>query len=258
LKSEWSFDARLSQELNAARKQVLRPILAELKQDLQLKTAVDVGCGVGHFSNFLKELGFDVLGVDAREENVAEARQRHPHIEFRVLNAEDAAMEKLGAFDLGLCLGLLYHLENPFRVIRHLSSITSKIAFVEGVCYPSTEPAMVLLDENTLEDQAVNYLAFYPSEACLLKMLYRSAFTDCFYPRPMPAHPFYQKNRNGFRYRTLIAASKVGVTSEQLVREAESETDLTPWNMRPLRALGLRVDRLAAFILKGLRLSAKK
>jgi SAM-dependent methyltransferase len=258
LKSDWSFDAQLYQELNAAREQVLRPILAELKDDLHLKTVVDVGSGVGHFSNFLHSLGFEVLGVDAREENVTEARKRFPNLEFRVQNAEDSAMEKLGVFDVGLCLGLLYHLENPFRVIRHLAAITSKIAFVEGVCYPSTDPVMVLLNENKLGDQGVNYLAFYPSEACLLKMLYHAAFTDCFYPLPMPPHPFYERNGNGFRYRTILAASKAPVASRYLVRKAEPETDLTPWNMKPLRALGLRADRLAGLFLKALRPSAKK
>lgn len=258
LKSDWSFDARLYQELNAAREQVLRPILAELKSDLQLKTAVDVGCGVGHFSNFLHSLGLDVLGVDVREENVTESRRRYPHLDFRLLNAEEPAMENLGVFDIGLCLGLLYHLENPFRVIRQLGAITSKISIAEGVCYPSTEPVMVLLNENELGDQGVNYLAFYPSEACLLKMFYHSGFADCFYPRPMPSHPFYQRNGNGYRYRTIMAAAKVPVTSERLVRQPEIETALTPWNMKPLRALGLRADRLAGLFFKALRSSPRK
>jgi SAM-dependent methyltransferase len=258
LKSNWSFDADLYQQLNTAREQVLRPVLAELKDKLTLKTSVDVGCGVGHFSNLLHSLGFEVLGVDAREENVVEARQRYPHLEFRVMNAEDPGMEKLGPFDIGLCLGLLYHLENPFRAIRALGTITSRIAFVEGVCYPSDEPVMALLNENKLGDQGVNYLAFYPSEASLLKMLYNSTFTDCFHPQPMPAHPFYQLNKNGFRYRTMMVASKMPLTSGLLEPVREPETELTPWNMKPLRALGLRADRLAGRFLKTVKPSVKK
>jgi hypothetical protein len=117
---------------------------------------------------------------------------------------------------------------------------------------------MVLLNENNLGDQGVNYLAFYPSEACLLKMFYHSSFTDCFYPRSMPAHAFYQKNKNGFRYRTMVAAAKVAVSSERLIREAEPETELTPWNLKPLRAWGLRTDRLAGLFLKALRPFKKK
>jgi len=258
LKAEWSFDQGLYQELNTTREQVLREVLAEQKANLELKTAIDVGCGVGHFSNFLHSQGLEVLGVDAREENIEEARRRYPDIEFRVVNAEDPDMRKLGTFDFVLCLGLLYHLENPFLVLRQLGALTAKLAMVEGVCYPSNEPAMVLMDESKAGDQGVNYVAFYPSEACLLKMLYRSSFTDCFYPWPMPGHPFYQKNLNGFRYRTMMGASKVAVRSERLVREAEPQTDLTPYNMMPLRAWGLRTDRLAGLFQKALHLFTKK
>jgi SAM-dependent methyltransferase len=248
LKADWPFDQRLYQEINTAREQVLRSVLAELMEKLQLKTAIDVGCGLGHFSYFLHSLGFDVLGVDAREENIDEAKKRYPGPVFRVAKAEDSSAANLGTFDLVLCLGLLYHLENPFHVIRQLSGMTGKLALVEGVCYPSDEPAMVLLDENNLEDQGINYLAFYPSESCLLKMLYRSGFPKCFWPRPMPQHEFYEKSRNGFRYRTMMAASKIEIESNFLSPVLEPRTEITPWNLRPLRALGQRADRFYGFL----------
>jgi SAM-dependent methyltransferase len=247
LKANWAFDQRLYQELNAAREQVVKNVLSDLRAPLELKTAVDVGCGLGHFSNFLHSLGFQVLGVDARRENVEEAQKRYPELRFQVANAEDLAVNKLGTFDLVLCLGLLYHLENPFHVIRQLAGMTAKLALVEGVCYPSSEPAMVLLNENTIEDQGVNYLAFYPSESCLLKMLYRSGFSACFFPSPMPAHPFYEANKSGYRYRTMMAAAKVNLSSPALSTVAEPKTDLTPWNLKPLRALGFRSNRIYNF-----------
>lgn len=103
---------------------------------------------------------------------------------------------------------------------------------------------MVLLDENVLGDQGVNYLAFYPSESCLLKMLYKAGYGTCFYPSPMPVHAAYVRNKNGFRYRTMMAAAKVEMESRWLAKEAEPVTDLTPWNRKPLRAMGLRVDRM--------------
>jgi SAM-dependent methyltransferase len=244
LRVDWPFDQRLYQELNAARERVVQRVLGDLKQRLQLKTAIDIGCGLGHFSHFLHSLGFEVLGIDAREDNIEEARRRYPELAFQVVNAEDMAMSKLGTFDLVLCLGLLYHLENPFRVIRQLSGMTAKLTMIEGVCYPSSVPAMVLLDENNLGDQGVNHLAFYPSESCLLKMLYRSGFDKCFFPNPMPAHRFYEKNKNGCRYRTMVVAAMMQMDSSYLSPEAEPQTDLTPWNLKPLRALGRRFDRV--------------
>jgi len=35
-----------------------------IKEPLSLRTAIDVGCGLGYFSGFLRSLGFDVTAVD--------------------------------------------------------------------------------------------------------------------------------------------------------------------------------------------------
>jgi SAM-dependent methyltransferase len=253
MSADWAFDRPLYQELNAPREDALRNVLTDLREKLQLKTAIDVGCGLGHFTKFLHSLGFEAEGVDAREENVAEARKRYPDLQFRTANVETMEPGSFGKFDLVLCLGLLYHLENPFRAIRNLEAMTQKLALIEGICYPSTEPVMVLLDENEIGDQGVNYFAFYPSENCLLKMLYRSGYAACFYPKPMPSHAAYVRNRNGFSYRTMILAARIALDSTLLTRVAEPQTDLTPWNRKPLRALGLRMDRLNGALMKVLK-----
>ena len=243
MNNNWEFDQRLYQELNAAREETVREIVTALKDEMELKTAVDVGCGLGHFTNFLGSLGFRAVGVDARKENVEEARRRYPNVQFEVRNAEDPELLGLGTFDLVLCFGLLYHLENPFRVIRTLGSMTGKLALLEGICYPSDEPVMVLIDEDRLEDQGVNYVAYYPSEACLFKMLYSSGFLACFHPAKMPRHSFYQPAGNSFRYRTIIAASKTQTTSSVLAIRPQTPSDLRSWRLKPMRALGPRTDR---------------
>lgn len=43
---------------------------------------LDLGCGPGHVTAFLKECGADVCGQDLSPELIAEARQRHPNIPF--------------------------------------------------------------------------------------------------------------------------------------------------------------------------------
>ncbi|MGZ4493325.1 MAG: class I SAM-dependent DNA methyltransferase [Nocardioides sp.] len=43
----------------------------------------DVGCGPGRLTPHLHDLGLDVLGIDLSPGMVAEARRRHPHLEFR-------------------------------------------------------------------------------------------------------------------------------------------------------------------------------
>src|SRR6266478_5089926 len=91
-----------------------------------LSKAVDAGCGVGFFSQTLAECGLNVRGFDGRGENVAEARRRFPHIPFEQGDIEERAILELGRYDLVLCCGLLYHLENPLLAIRHLRGLTEK------------------------------------------------------------------------------------------------------------------------------------
>ena len=238
MNTAWVFDEKHYQELNLARESVVKSLISEQAGHLNLKTAIDVGCGVGHFSGLLSSLGLEVIGVDAREENVAEARRRFPEIDFQVLDAEQCNADRLGRFDLVLCLGLIYHLENPFRVIRNLAGMSSQLVVLEGMVYPSCEPIMALLDENNLNDQGVNYVAFYPTEACMAKMLARSGFASCYLPNPMPRHSFYEFQTNGFRIRSMMVGAPAPVSSRVLKAYEETVEKRTPWSMPPFYVPG--------------------
>lgn len=74
------FDRKEYRALIEAREQTLRSIVKRLKPVLGLSTAVDVGCGVGFFSQTLAECGLSTCGFDARAENIEEARKRFPGI----------------------------------------------------------------------------------------------------------------------------------------------------------------------------------
>lgn len=234
MSSPWVFDQSHYDALNAARGETVARLLPELKQRLNLETALDLGCGLGHYAKLLHGHGLDVLAVDGRSENVEEARRRHPQLKFQVADAQDPNLAQLGKFDLVFCFGLLYHLENPFRVIRSIAKLSSKLILIEGIVYPSPEPAMVLMDENTGVDQGLNYMAFYPSESCLIKMLRRSGLSHCYNPVPMPAHPEYHRGSNGFRRRTVLAAARESLDSPMLAAWEESSPEFSPWAMMPL------------------------
>ncbi|HWF04364.1 MAG TPA: class I SAM-dependent methyltransferase, partial [Candidatus Angelobacter sp.] len=123
---QFIFDQAVQSELRDAKGAFLRRVVSPWKSALGLQTAFDTGCGVGYFSGVLQELGLRVAAADGRAENVAEARERYPSIDFRVADAESASPD-LGTFDLVLCFGLLYHLENPLRAMRNLRALTGKI-----------------------------------------------------------------------------------------------------------------------------------
>ena len=242
------FDREHYDRLNVSRGALVSSLLMELKEPLGLKSAIDVGCGLGHFSGLLRGLGFDVTAVDGRAENAEEAARRHPGINFHTCNAEDPQLRKLGKFDLVFCFGLLYHLENPLLVIRHLQAMTGRLLLLDAVVFPGDEPIMALVDEAPLEDQGLAHFAFYPTQACLEKMLYRAGFPFAYRLAEMPDHPEYYSGRHTRKIRTMLAASAAPISSTRLLPVAEPSISIQPWNpaiLPPSSALG-KIRRFAA------------
>ena len=181
-----------------------------------IDSALDVGCGLGDFSGFLSQFGIPrVVGVDGRTENIAEAQKRHVGPLFQVADAEE--LPELGCFDLVLCFGLLYHLENPIRAIRKLQAATSKVLLLESMCIHAQEPRLELMDEATHNNQGLNYLAMYPSEPALVKMLHRSGFSFVYGFRTLPNNEFYRTSKWRVRMRTMMLASRIELQCENLV-----------------------------------------
>jgi SAM-dependent methyltransferase len=230
--SNFVFDQPHYDALNAAREATLSQLLKSLKKGLELRTAVDIGCGLGHFAVFLRDLGFDVLALDGRLENVNEAGRRCPDLEFRVANVEDTGIQTLGKFDLVLCLGLLYHLENPFVAVRNLFAITGKVAVLEGVCVPGDEPIFAVRDESPTEDQGLRHVALYPSENGLIKLLYCSGFSHVYRLKTKPALREYGSTTAREQVRTMLVAAPGELSVETLVPAAEPYTDPDPWTIR--------------------------
>lgn len=246
------FDAPSAKELTRARQDFIQSFLAEIRTQAALQGALDVGCGVGYLSKFLNNLGFEVVAIDGREENTIEARKRYPGITFLTADAERLT-DEVEPHDLVLCAGLLYHLENPFRVIRNLHALTRKVLIVEGMCTPGPEATMELLDEGSLTDQGLNFVAFYPTEACLVKMLYRSGFPFVYLFQRLPEHSLYRQSVGRKRERTMMVASKLPLSAPNLTLAREPMRPVTglsdPWTTSLMRT---------RYFLGGLRRSLRK
>jgi len=50
---------------------------------------LDLGCGTGHLSAQIAEMGARVVGIDSSAEMVAEARRKYPQVEFQVADARN-------------------------------------------------------------------------------------------------------------------------------------------------------------------------
>jgi len=223
------FDMPHYDALNTTRLAVIEDLLNSLRTELSFETAADVGCGVGHLSSYLASRGLKVLALDGREENVSEAKRRFPAIDFQTGNAEDEQIRLFGTFDLVVCAGLLYHLENPFAAVRNIFALTGKVAIIEGMCVPGKDPNWALRDEGPTEDQGLRHVAFYPTENGLIKLLYRAGFPFVYRFRRLPAHPNYRTTATHRQSRTILAASRVPVSTPLLARAAEPKETRDLW-----------------------------
>lgn len=112
-------------------------IRAEIPSSAAGASILDVGCHEGWFAaRCLKDVGVArVLGVDVRESSLDRARMMHAALglegaAFLAADAEELD-GSLGAFDVSLCIGLIYHLESPMRVLRRVGALTRRLLLVE-------------------------------------------------------------------------------------------------------------------------------
>jgi len=212
----WVFD-KYAPDLNQNRKLFLEKFLPEYIQNHNCRTALDLGCGLGYFSEILANLGLTVTGTDARIENLQEAKKRYPDISFQFYNVEEAPGSETIASDIVLCYGLLYHLENPFRAIRNIRKLTNKLLIISSMVAPYQEPIAYLINESHQEDQSLNFVSLVPSQACMVRMLYAAGFAAVYRPRHLPAHEQYRESSQLHQQRTILLASTTPLSSSELL-----------------------------------------
>jgi len=94
----------------------------------------DIGCLEGGYAVEFARMGFQVLGIEVRELNIAacnyvKSRTDLPNLEFVQDNALNIAQH--GVFDAVFCSGLLYHLDHPKQYLQTLASVTNKLLILQ-------------------------------------------------------------------------------------------------------------------------------
>lgn len=190
--------------------------LKSLGLPLSGKRILDVGCGIGLFAAELVRSGSEVIAIDARNENVEEARKKFPHITFHCKDIEKDDLSGLGEFDLILCYGTLYHLENIPLALRTLTRLQSPVLLIESVISDHVCPISQLADEHYSKNQALRGIAHRPSPGYIAMLLNRIGYAYVQTPKEQPLHSEFNfkwknnaeyKNHAGLLRQVIVASS---------------------------------------------------
>lgn len=172
----------------------------KMPPDLKGKTVIDVGAWDGFFSFEAERRGAKVLAIDTiawQRDFMWDPRQNKemPHtkkagfnfahkilksnVESKEIEVMDLSKE-IGEFDLVLCLGILYHLKDPFGMCRKMFDITKK----DGMLILETqidkedikEPVMAFYPTNECNNDSSNWWG--PNPECVEKMLKSAGYKE--------------------------------------------------------------------------------
>ncbi len=147
---------------------------------------LDLGCGDGDLAFLFESLGYDVTCVDyppSNQNNMQGLRALHRELRSAVTIREidvDSQFPLDAKFGLTLCLGLLYHLKNPFFLLERLARISrfcilsTRIArrLPGGAAMSEGQALAYLLGEEELNRDDTNFWIF--SEPALRRLFERT------------------------------------------------------------------------------------
>jgi len=102
------------QRADAAERRLLLRLLAAFHDP---RSAVEIGCGTGHFADFLVQHGLGIIGLDRAPAMLIEARRRFPSLPV-VLGDAHRLPFRDASTDLALFVTTLEFLEDPMRALR--------------------------------------------------------------------------------------------------------------------------------------------
>jgi len=216
-----TFDRAEAIEINQARMEHL----ASLHIPLEGKSVLDVGCGVGHLSQFFINKGCKVVCVDGRSDNIARLRQLYPNLESHIANVETDPLNRFGIFDVVFAYGLLYHLENPIFALRNMESVCQEVLLLETIICDCNLPVVRVADETDAFDQALSGIGCRPSPSYVVFVLNRAGFPHIYAPKELPKHEDFQfvsENnlewmRDGHNLRCIFIATKKKLKNSHLI-----------------------------------------
>lgn len=104
------------------------PIIDEILKSTEGKSVLDVGCGVGRYAHFYREMPVAYMGMDSSEEMLGVARKRYPELPLFHGSAFD--LSEFPEADTVIATAVLIHLPESSKALGEMWSRTKKILMV--------------------------------------------------------------------------------------------------------------------------------
>lgn len=175
------YDKRLINRHRQRRKYFMEPVVQLFGGSLSGKRVLDLGCNAGFWSLCSIEAGCDfVLGVDGRRMHIEQANFvfevneiAKSRYEFVCKNIFEMDFERFEAFDIVLCLGLLYHINKPIVLMEKIAHSNSDILIIDTALVPKPGSHFAIF-RDALDDprMAVDYeLALHPTRGAVFDIV---------------------------------------------------------------------------------------
>lgn len=141
-----------------------------ISENLAGKRVLDIGAWDGWFSFETERRGATVTSLDCVEvENYLKARElMKSRADYQIMDVMEMSPERLGYFDIVLCLGVLYHLKHPLAALEKVCELTRELAVIESWVVSDQDPViptMEFYETMELGDQLDNWVG--PTLECL-------------------------------------------------------------------------------------------
>jgi len=103
-----------------------RDLPAVFERHVTGRAALDFGCGTGRSTRYLRQLGFEVTGVDVSPQMLSKAREIDPKGDYRLIPDDDMTGLPLGSFPLVLSAFTFDNIpgsETRLRLFRDLRAL---------------------------------------------------------------------------------------------------------------------------------------
>lgn len=165
--------------------------LASLGLDLDNRSVLEVGAGIGDLTSFFLDRNCRVHSTEGRPDNFDVLRQRYqngPNVTSELLDLDPPPAHNGKRYDVVFSYGLLYHLSSPSLALDYLATSCADLLLLETIVIPNGTPGENPWAENAaLAGAAVSGTGSRPTRSWVWSAL-MTRFPHVYMPRTQPRH----------------------------------------------------------------------